>query len=136
LGVPLQRADIATVGWNSLRAITLHSDGAKLKAYCELDKLQDEMDKAEEANDKARIDALVAKADGSEDTLGPQFMKISDGLRALSPTRPNAENSLIPSGEVQIETVPLGGSRLPHRPMMAYSAIAEFAAARGEDRDA
>ena len=66
----------------------ISSDGAKLKAYCELDKLQDETDKAEEANDKATIDALVAKADGLEDTLGPQFMKISDGLEGIEPNSP------------------------------------------------
>jgi hypothetical protein len=66
----------------------ISSDGAKLQAYCELDKLQDEMDKAEEANDKDTIDALVAKADALEDTLGPQFMKISDGLEGIEPNSP------------------------------------------------
>jgi hypothetical protein len=66
----------------------ISSDGAKLKAYCELDKLQGEMDKAEEANDKDTIDALLAKADALEDTLGPEFMKISDGLEGIEPNSP------------------------------------------------
>jgi hypothetical protein len=69
-----------------VRAIS--SDGAKLKAYCELDRLQGDMDKAEEANDKDTIDALLAKADALEDTLGPQFMKISDGLEGIEPNSP------------------------------------------------
>jgi hypothetical protein len=41
---------------------TISSDQNKLQAYCNLGKLQEEMEKAEEKNDTKAMDALVAKA--------------------------------------------------------------------------
>jgi hypothetical protein len=37
---------------------TISSDKAKLKVYCEIGKLQEEMEKAEEKNDTKALDAL------------------------------------------------------------------------------
>ena len=49
---------------------TISSDKTKLQAYCDLGKLQDQMEKAEEGNDTAAVDALVAKADGAKQESG------------------------------------------------------------------
>ena len=52
---------------------TIGSDKTKLQAYCELGKLQDQMEKAEEGNDAKAVDAVVAKADA----LGQQIDQFS-----------------------------------------------------------
>jgi hypothetical protein len=43
------------------------------------------MEKAEEANDTKAIDALQAKADALEQTLGEDFEKVSNGLNQIEP---------------------------------------------------
>jgi hypothetical protein len=58
----------------------ISSDKAKLQAYCDMDKLQDQMEKAEEEDDSKAIDELLAKADTLEQKLGPDFARITEGL--------------------------------------------------------
>ena len=45
------------------------SDKAKLKAYCDIGKLQEQMESAEQKNDTKALDALGAKADSLADKL-------------------------------------------------------------------
>src|SRR6185437_4160997 len=59
---------------------TISNDKAKLQAYCELVKLEDQMAKDEEGNDTKAIDALVAKADALAQQIGPEYVKIVEGL--------------------------------------------------------
>ena len=63
---------------------TISSDKTKLQAYCELGKLQDQMEKTEEGNDKA-VDALVAKADALGQQIGPEYERIIGGLDQVDP---------------------------------------------------
>jgi hypothetical protein len=46
-------------------------DKAKLQAYCEIGKLQEQMEKAEEKNDTKALDALFAKQDSLDRQVGP-----------------------------------------------------------------
>jgi hypothetical protein len=64
---------------------TISSDKTKLQAYCELGKLQDQMEKAEEGNDTKAVDALVAKADALGQQIGPEYLKIVEGLEEVDP---------------------------------------------------
>jgi hypothetical protein len=64
---------------------TISSDKNKLQAYCDLGKLQEQMEKAEEKNDTKAIDALVAKAETLEQQVGPDYTRIMDGLDQLEP---------------------------------------------------
>ena len=50
---------------------TIRGDKTKLKAYCELGKLHEQIEKAEEKNDTKEMDALVAKLDSLEQQGGP-----------------------------------------------------------------
>jgi hypothetical protein len=63
----------------------ISSDKNKLQAYCELSKLQDQVEKAEETNDTKTIDELTAKADSLEQQVGPDYSRILDGLDELDP---------------------------------------------------
>src|SRR5215813_11350045 len=57
---------------NVVQAIS--SDKTKLQAYCEMGKLQDQMQKAEDRNDTKAVDALVAKADPLAQQIGPEYL--------------------------------------------------------------
>jgi hypothetical protein len=58
----------------------ISSDQSKLRAYCELGKLHDEIQQAVEQKDADAIDALTAKIDAFEQQLGPEYDKVLDGL--------------------------------------------------------
>ena len=64
---------------------TISSDKTKLQAYCKLGKLPDQMQKAEDRNDTKAVDALVAKADPLAQQIGPEYLKIVEGLERVDP---------------------------------------------------
>jgi hypothetical protein len=64
---------------------TISSDKTKLQAYCELGKLPDQMQKAEDRNHTKAVDALVAKADPLAQQIGPEYLKIVEGLEQVDP---------------------------------------------------
>ena len=61
------------------------NDKNKLQAFCDLGKLQEQMEKAEEKNDSKAIDALIAKADTLEQQIGPEYEGIVEGLDRVDP---------------------------------------------------
>ena len=64
---------------------TISSDKAKLKVYCEISKLQEEMEKAEEKNDTKALESLGTKVDSLEQQIGPDYIRIIDGLGEVDP---------------------------------------------------
>jgi len=64
---------------------TISGNKAKLKAYCELGKLHEQMEKAEEKNDTKELDALGVKLDSLEHQVGPDYVRVMDGLGELDP---------------------------------------------------
>ena len=64
---------------------TISGDKTKLKAYCELGKLHEQIEKAEEKNDTKEMDALVAKLDSLERQVGPDYIRVMDGLGDVDP---------------------------------------------------
>jgi hypothetical protein len=63
----------------------ISSDKAKLKAYCELDNLYEQLGKAQEKNDIKEFDVLGAKIDSIEQQVGPDYRRIMDGLGEVDP---------------------------------------------------
>jgi hypothetical protein len=64
---------------------TINGDKAKLKAYCELGNLCEQLEKAQEKNDTKEFDALGAKIDSLERQVGPDYRQIMDGLGEFDP---------------------------------------------------
>jgi hypothetical protein len=64
----------------------ISGDKKKLQAYCELGKLQEQMEKAEEKNDTKALDDLFAKAHSLEQQVGPDYARIVDGLGEVDPS--------------------------------------------------
>ena len=61
----------------------ISNDKAKLKAYCELGKLQDQMEKAEDAHDTKTVDALVAKSDALGQQIVPEYLRLVKGFEEV-----------------------------------------------------
>ena len=63
----------------------ISSDKAKLRAYCDLGKLQEQMESAYQKNDTKALDALGAKADSLAEQIGPEYAKLVEGLEEVDP---------------------------------------------------
>src|SRR5690242_7095487 len=64
---------------------TITADREKVQVYCEIGKLQDEMDKAEEKNDTQKLRTLGAKMDRLEQQLGLEYVRVMGGLEEVDP---------------------------------------------------
>jgi hypothetical protein len=60
-------------------------DKAKTQAYCDLDKLFDQIQIAEQKNDSKTIETLGKQADGLAGKLGPEYNKMMGGLDQIDP---------------------------------------------------
>jgi hypothetical protein len=63
----------------------ISGDKVKLKAYCDIAKLQEQMEKAEEKKDENTIEALNTKADSLAEQIGPEYINVMDGLGEVDP---------------------------------------------------
>ena len=64
---------------------TIGADKAKLKTYCDIGALQDQMDQAEKKKDQKALQTLGAKADAMGKQLGPDYEKVMGGLDQVDP---------------------------------------------------
>ena len=90
-GDPADQAPKPTLADAQKVVQTISSDKTKLQAYCELGKLQDQVEKAEEGNDAKAVDALVGKADALEQQIGPEYLRIVEGLEEIDPKSAEGE---------------------------------------------
>jgi hypothetical protein len=58
----------------------ISADPAKLQAYCQLSKLNDQIAEAEQKKDTKAMEALTTQAAALEQKLGPEYAKVMDGL--------------------------------------------------------
>ena len=70
---------------------TISGDEVKLKAYCELGALYEQVEKAAEKNDMEELDALGVKVDSLEQQVGPDYRRVMDALGELDPTSPEGQ---------------------------------------------
>jgi hypothetical protein len=66
-------------------------DKAKVKTYCDMAKLGDEMDQADKKKDSKTVDALSKKMDALSEQLGPDYAALMDGLQAMDPDSKDAQ---------------------------------------------
>ncbi len=75
----------------------ISADKTKLKVYCDLGALAEQLDAAEEKKDTKTAETLADKMDALAQQLGPEYIALIDGLQDLS------ENDK--SGEAIAETL-------------------------------
>lgn len=61
----------------------ISADKAKTQAYCDLGKLGEQIDQAEQKKDSKTADALSQKADALAQKIGPEYAALMDGLQDL-----------------------------------------------------
>jgi hypothetical protein len=61
------------------------NDKTKTQAYCDLNKLYDQMQTADQNNDSKTVESLGKQADALSDKLGPEYSKMMDGLDQVDP---------------------------------------------------
>jgi len=64
---------------------TISGDKDRLKLYCELGKLHEEIEKAEEDNDTKVLDGLLGRIARLEQQLAPDYIRAMDGLDEVDP---------------------------------------------------
>jgi hypothetical protein len=65
-------------------ATIIRSDKAKTQAYCDLQKLAERIRKAHQKKDRKRIDELFRKVGPIEETLGPEYRALIDGIQEIA----------------------------------------------------
>jgi hypothetical protein len=63
----------------------INSNKAKLKIYCELDQLDEQLKEAERQKDREMLEALNVKADNLERQISPDYTKVMDSLELIDP---------------------------------------------------
>ena len=64
---------------------SIGGDKARLKTYCDIGKLQERMEQAEQKKDSKTVEALGTKADNLAKQLGPDYEKVMAGLDQIDP---------------------------------------------------
>lgn len=64
---------------------TIGGDKTKLRAYCDIGKLQEQIKSAHEKNDTKALDSLDAKIGNLEQHIGQEYAKVIEGLAEVEP---------------------------------------------------
>jgi hypothetical protein len=80
---PVNQAPRATLPGVQHLAEAIASDKFKLRSYCELGGIHDQMQQALDDQDANAVDALIAKGDALEQQLGPEYDEVIEGLERI-----------------------------------------------------
>jgi len=64
----------------------VRNDKTKTQAYCDLNKLYDQVEAAQQKDDFDTVEALTRKSDALVDKLGPEYSKMVEGLEEVDLT--------------------------------------------------
>jgi hypothetical protein len=84
-GPPPPSAPKPTVAAAQKIAQMISSDKTKLQVYCDIGKLQDQMEQASKKKDNKTLEALGAKVEALAQQIGPDYVKLMDGLDQVDP---------------------------------------------------
>ncbi len=66
----------------------INADKAKLQIYCQLAKLNEQMEAAYQKKDNKTVESLGTQADALAQKLGPDYAKVMDGLPQIDENSP------------------------------------------------
>ena len=67
------------------------ADKAKVQAYCDLSKINDQMAEAQDKKDQKKMEALATQADALVQKIGPDYEKLMEGLDQVDENSPEAK---------------------------------------------
>jgi hypothetical protein len=74
----------------------INADKAKLATYCKLNALEEQLGKAAGAKDQKKLEALSKQADSLGQSLGPEYVKFSDGMATVDPQSKEGQDLVAP----------------------------------------
>jgi hypothetical protein len=80
---PVDQAPKPTLAGVRHLAEAITSEKSKLRAYCELGGIHDQMQQALDNQDANATDELIAKADALEQQLGKEYDEVIEGLEQM-----------------------------------------------------
>ena len=72
----------------------INADKAKLATYCKLAAIDEQMAKAAEAKDNKKLEDLGKQGDALQQTLGPEYVKLTAGLEQVDPQSKDGQELL------------------------------------------
>ncbi len=63
----------------------ISGDKAKTQTYCDMNKLGEQIDQADQKKDTKKVDELSKKMDDMSQKLGPEYAALIDGMQGLDP---------------------------------------------------
>ena len=63
----------------------ISGDKAKTKIYCDMSKMGEQIEAADQAKDPKKVDALSKQMDEMGQKLGPEYVALMDGLQDIDP---------------------------------------------------
>jgi hypothetical protein len=70
------------------------ADKAKLATYCKLAQIDEQMAKAAEAGDTKKLETLGKEGEALQQTMGPEYVKLTAGLDEVDPQSPEGKDLL------------------------------------------
>jgi hypothetical protein len=66
---------------------SISGDKAKIQTYCEIQTIGEQMERAYEKRNLKLVDVLLQKIEALEETLGPEYVALMDGLQDIDPEK-------------------------------------------------
>jgi len=63
----------------------ISADKAKTQTYCDMSKIGEQLDQADQKKDTKKVDELSKQMDDMSQKLGPEYAALMDGLQGLDP---------------------------------------------------
>lgn len=70
----------------------ISADKAKMQAYCEMNRLGEQIDQAEQKKDSKTSAALSQKMDELSQKVGPEYIALMDGMQDIDPNSKLAQD--------------------------------------------
>ena len=64
---------------------TIKGDKAKVQTYCDMNKLGEQLDQADQKKDQKKVDELSKKLDDMSQKLGPDYVALVNGMQDVDP---------------------------------------------------
>jgi len=91
LGAQAQKAAKVTKADAERIVKTIGGDKGKVKIYCDISKLGDEVEQADQKKDSKKVDELSEKMEGMSKQLGPDYVSFVNALQEMNPDSKEAQ---------------------------------------------
>lgn len=85
LAAQAQKAAAPTKAQAEKVVATIKGDKAKVQIYCDMNKLGEQLDQADQKKDQKKVDELSKKLDDMSQKLGPDYVALVNGMQDLDP---------------------------------------------------